>query len=189
MNLTSVVLLSVSLALDAVAVSATRGMAVKRVRARHVLLVCGCFGGAQALMAALGWFIGTQAGPYISGWDHWIAFALLTGIGAKMVWDAWCDSEDDGVAHTDPFAMSVILLLALATSIDALAAGIALPLLRAPLVLSIAAIGIVTGALSIAGLYAGNYFGKVLGKRFDAFGGLVLIGLGVMMLVEHLHGA
>jgi len=184
----AIVLLSLGLAMDATAVSAARGLAVPAIRARHVLLVAVFFGGFQALMPVVGWLLGARIGPLVEAWDHWIAFVLLTLIGGKMIWEAW--AEDDQQASTvDRFALRSMFVLAIATSIDALAVGITLPMLDAPFIPSIVTIGVVTALSSIAGLYAGRRFGAVLGKRLDLVGGLVLICLGVKILVEHLHAS
>lgn len=190
MTFAAILALSVGLAMDATAVSAARGLAVPKIRARHVLLVALFFGGFQALMPLVGFLVGAQVGPWITAWDHWIAFVLLGGIGGKMLWEARsAEGELDATADVDErrlFAPLVMLALAVATSIDALAAGITLPVLEAPLVLSLVTIGVTTAALSGVGLYAGKRFGPLLGKRLDVVGGLVLIGLGTKTLAEHL---
>ena len=177
--------------MDATAVSAARGMATPRILLRHVMLVALFFGGFQALMPLLGWIVGSRVGPFVQAWDHWIAFVLLGAIGGKMLWEArgTKDANEEEKASTDkePFGMKVMFVLAVATSIDALAAGITLPMLDAPLVLSIATIGVTTAVLSALGLFAGHRFGAILGKRLDFAGGLVLIGLGTKILIEHLR--
>jgi putative Mn2+ efflux pump MntP len=182
----AILLLSVGLAMDATAVSAARGIAAPRVRARHVLLVASLFGGFQALMPLLGYLLGRQLGPYVERFDHWIAFVLLAGIGAKMLYEARTADGEEGPNQSDVFRLHVLLVLALATSIDALAAGITLPMLGAPLGLSLVTIGVTTALLSGAGLLVGRRFGASLGKRLDVAGGLVLIGLGTKTLIEHL---
>jgi manganese efflux pump family protein len=173
------------------AVAAARGLTVARVRARHVLLVAGLFGGFQALMPAVGFLLGSHAGKEIAAWDHWIIFAVLSGIGGKMLWEALHGREQTpepqkGDHPEDSFGLKVLLLLAIATSIDALAAGFTLPLLGAPLGVSLLAIGLTTAVLSGLGLFAGQRFGAALGSRLDAAGGLVLIGIGLKTLLEHL---
>ncbi len=187
MNFGGILVLAFGLSMDAMAVAAARGLAVKRVRARHVALVAGFFGGFQALMPLLGFLLGDRVGPAIAAWDHWVVFAVLGGIGGKMLWEALHhDSAAAAPTEADAFGLRVMLVLAVATSIDALAAGFALPLLGAPLLLSVAVIGITTAILSGVGLFAGHRFGAALGRRLDIVGGLVLIGLGVKTLVEHL---
>jgi putative Mn2+ efflux pump MntP len=179
--------LAVGLAMDAMAVSAARGSATPRVLPRHVFLVALYFGGFQALMPAIGWLLGSSVGPFVHAWTPWLAFVLLGGIGGKMLWEARRNVEANIERATDPFGTRVMLLLAIATSLDALAVGITLPLLHAPLGLSLATIGITTALLSALGLLAGRRFGGVLGKKAELLGGLVLIGLGGKVLVEHLR--
>lgn len=190
MKIGAILLLAVGLAMDATAVAAARGMAAPRFLLRNVALVAFLFGSAQALMPLLGWLVGMRVGPWVAAWDHWIAFVLLGGIGAKMLWEARGGADDDAADEPparDPFGLRLLLLLALATSIDAFAAGLTLPMLGAPMLLSLVTIGVTTAVLSAAGLYAGRRFGALLGKRLDVFGGLVLIGLGTKILIEHLR--
>lgn len=178
--------------MDATAVSAAKGLAVPRVSPRHVALVALFFGGSQALMPLVGWGAGARLGPLVDAYAHWIAFGLLAAIGGKMLWEARgagasepsVGSEARGDA-ADPFAVGPLSLLAVATSIDALAVGVSLPMLKAPLALTLVTIGLTTALTSALGLYAGRRFGALLGRRLDAAGGLVLIGLGVKLVLEH----
>ena len=183
----AILFLAFGLAMDATAVAATRGLAVPVIRTRHVLLVTLLFGGFQAFMPMVGWLLGARVGPLVQAWDHWIAFGLLTLLGGKMLADARRDAGDAPEREVDHFAWKTMLLLALATSIDALAVGFTLPMLDAPFVVSLVTIGLTTATLSAAGLFAGRRFGALLGKRLDVAGGLVLIGLGLKILVEHLE--
>lgn len=187
MGFLAILALAVGLAMDATAVAAARGLAAPHVRLRHAVLVGGLFGGAQALMPFLGWWLGSRVGSAIAAWDHWVAAALLAGIGGKMLWEARGQGEE-GPAPADPLALRTLLVLAVATSIDAFAAGITLPMLGAPLALSLATIGLVTFALSAAGLLAGRRLGARVGRRLDALGGVVLLVLAVRVLVVHLRG-
>jgi putative Mn2+ efflux pump MntP len=187
MSFGSILVLALGLAMDAMAVAAARGLAAPRVRLRHVLLVAGFFGGFQALMPLLGWFAGSRLGPFVQAWDHWIAFVLLGAIGGKMIWEARGERDALKSSEQDLFGIKVLFVLAVATSIDALAAGLTLPMLNAPLLLSLVTIGITAAVLSALGLFAGRRFGAVLGRRLDVAGGVVLIGLGVKILVEHLR--
>lgn len=194
MNALTILTLSVGLAMDATAVSAARGCAAQSLRGRDVLRVALLFGGFQALMPGIGWLIGDSMGSTVGAWDHWIAFGLLGAIGGKMLWEARGAAESAAPAgaaearssDVDLFATRVLLLLAIATSIDALAAGITLPLLDAPLLFSLASIGVITALLSALGMLVGRRFGNLLGRRLDAFGGLVLVALGTKILCEHL---
>jgi putative Mn2+ efflux pump MntP len=190
MKLGAILWLAFGLSMDAMAVAATRGILVRQIRFRHIALVAVFFGGFQALMPLFGWLLGKRLGKAIEAWDHWVVFLLLSGIGGKMLWEAFHAQEpardEEALSEAEAFGLRVLLLLAIATSIDALAAGFALPLMGAPLGLSLAAIGLTTATLSALGLFAGNRFGAALGSRLDALGGVVLIGLGVKTLVEHL---
>jgi manganese efflux pump family protein len=175
------VALAFGLAMDATAVSAARGLTQQRPSEAAILPLL--FGGFQAGMAALGWLAGVWLGSYISAWDHWVAFVLLVAIGGKMVIEAW-RSDDD--APPKPGTMLLYLGLALATSIDAAAAGITLPLVPAPPWLSLVLIGTITAACSLAGYFLGRFAGKRFGARVAMLGGLVLIAIAVQLLVHHL---
>jgi len=172
--------LAIGLAMDATAVAATRGL---RPRRGEALLLAALFGGFQAGMAALGWLLGDYGGRYVAAWDHWIAFGLLVAIGGKMLWEARRTGEDAPPARTGAV---LYLGLAVATSIDAGAAGITLPLLGVAPWLALALIGGVTAVLTVAGYRAGNALGRRVGSRLEIVGGVVLIAIGVKVLVEHL---
>jgi manganese efflux pump family protein len=178
-DLVGVIALAIGLAMDATAVAATRGL---RARRGEGLLLAALFGGFQAGMAALGWLLGDYGGRYVAAWDHWIAFGVLVAIGGKMVWDARGDAADEPAAG----GALVYLGLALATSIDAGAAGVTLPLLAVSPGFALAMIGAVTALLTLIGYRAGNALGRRLGSRLEVVGGLVLIAIGVKVLVEHL---
>lgn len=186
MGFPGILVLAVGLAMDATAVAAARGLSAPRVLPRHVIAVALLFGGFQALMPLAGWLVGERFGESVAAWDHWIAWALLASLGAKLLVDAWRGAGEDEPVSGDPFALRVLVLLAVATSVDALAAGISLPLVDAPLGLSLVTIGVTTAVLSAAGLFAGRRFGALVGRRLDAIGGFALIGLGTKILVEHL---
>lgn len=175
--------LAFGLAMDATAVSAARGLSARG--SREIAILPLLFGGFQAGMAALGWLAGRWAGRYIAAWDHWVAFGLLVAIGGKMVIDAW-GVRGGAEAPATPGSMALYLGLALATSIDAAAAGITLPLVPVEPWLSLTLIGTVTAACSIAGHVAGRYAGKRLGSGLAILGGLVLIGIGVQLLIRDL---
>ena len=195
----SVVALALGLAVDATAAAAACGVAAPTVRPRHYATVAAYFGGFQALMPLLGWLLATWIGAAIAAWDHWIAFVLLGGIGAKMLLEAWRSgrSAPDAAlvqpgapaqpATTDTgFGVRLMLGLAIATSIDAFAAGITLPMFQVPIAISIAAIGVITAGASALGLAVGRRLGDRGGRGLVVIGGAVLIGLGAKILVEHL---
>jgi putative Mn2+ efflux pump MntP len=153
-----------------------------------VILVATFFGGFQALMPLLGWMAGSRMGPLFAAWNHWIAFILLVAIGGKMLAEGRNREKEAPPSDDDLFGPKVLFVLAVATSIDALAAGLTLPMLGAPMALSLATIGVTTAVLSALGLFAGRRFGASLGRRLDFAGGVVLIGLGIKILVQHLRG-
>lgn len=187
-----VLVLAVGLAMDATAVAAARGVAAPQVRVRDALLIAGTFGLFQALMPALGALAGDRFGERFARWDHWIAFVLLAGIGGKMLLDAWRahraaarGDASEAPAEAAPLGLRMVLVLGLATSIDALAAGVTLPLFGVPLGLAAATIGVVTFVLAAAGMYVGRFLGAQLGERLTIVGGVALVAMGAKILVEH----
>ena len=182
----SLLLLSVGLSMDAMAVAAAKGLAAPRVRARDVTLLAATFGGFQALMPLLGWLLAARFGALVEAWDHWIAFALLALLGGKMVVEGWRGGDEDAGDVANPLALATVLVLGVATSIDAFAAGLTLPLLGLPPLLAVVVIGGVTAALSALGFFLGRRVGAMLGKRLELLGGLALILLGARILAEHL---
>lgn len=185
MHVPAVLLLSVALAMDATAVAAARGVAAPTVRARDVLLVAVAFGGMGGVMPLLGGLLGARFGPWIGAIDHWIAFVLLAGIGAKMLWEARASDDEEEPVGPSPFGLRVLAALALATSIDTFAAGITLPILGAPLGFAAGMIGLTTALFSAAGVVLGHRAGLRFGSRLEVLGGLALIGIGAKILVEH----
>ena len=172
--------LAIGLSMDATAVAAARGLSAPRVGAREAGRIALAFGGFQAGMPALGWLGGELLGALASRWGGWIAAVLLVLLGAKMLKEALGDDEGEATEpHEDPFAWNLLLPLAVATSIDALAAGVSLRLVQAPLATSLVSIGLVTAGLSAGGLLAGRRLGEAAGSRMNALGGGVLVLLGV----------
>lgn len=182
MSFSALLLLSVGLAMDATAVSAARGLATPRLLPRHFLLAA-LFGLLHALMPLLGWLVGSRMAPLVQTWEHWISFAVLGALGAKMLWEALASEGASPAAEL--FGLKMMLVLGLATSLDALAAGVTLPMLGAPLGLALLTIGLTTGLLSALGLFLGRRFGALLGKRLDVGGGALLLGLAVKSLAGH----
>ena len=185
MSFFSILTLALGLAMDATAVSVAKGLAAPKLTLRHYLLIAFYFGGFQALMPLIGWLVGNQIGPWVAAWAHWIAFVLLSILGGKMLWEARSNDDEEAPTKGDPFGHRELFGLAVATSIDALVAGVTLPMLHAPMVLSVVTIGVVTAFLSALGLALGRRVGEAIGKRLDVAGGLFLIALGVSVLVEH----
>lgn len=187
MGIVELALIGVGLSMDAFAVSICKGLGMKRLRMGQALVIALFFGGFQALMPLLGWFLGSGFQSLIEPVDHWIAFALLAFIGAKMLWDAFRGGgEEDALAADDRLDVREILMLAVATSIDALAVGISFAFLQVDIVPAVALIGIITVALSFVGVAVGHAFGSRFEKPATIIGGFVLIAIGLKILLEHL---
>jgi putative Mn2+ efflux pump MntP len=187
LDITTVVALAFGLAMDATAVSAAKGVAVPKVLPSHVAKVALWFGGSHTLVPLLGYLVGARIGPHVEAWTHWISGLLLAAIGAKMVHEARSDDDEDApkAPGEDPFGAKVMAALAVATSIDTFAAGVTLPMWKAPLGVSLAAIGLMAATMSTIGLFAGRKLGALFGKRLEIVGGLVLVLLGVKVVAEH----
>lgn len=177
------ILLALGLSMDAVAVSICAGMGRPEASWRRMLRMPVAFGLFQAAMPLLGWLGGALLVERIASWDHWLAFILLAGIGGKMLWEAW--RSDDDAPRADPFAWGRLSVLALATSIDALAAGLTLGLIALPVGCTVAIIGVTTAALCLPAVLLARRLGRRWASRAEVFGGAVLIGLGIKILVDH----
>lgn len=187
MDIISLVLTALALAADAMSVSISNGIAVKKLQLPKVLLMALLFGGFQALMPTLGWLLGTSVSKYISAFDHWIAFLLLAFIGFKMIVESF--KNDEETVKKDPFSITNILIMAVATSIDALAVGISFASLAIPgseLWLGIALIGVITFTLSCLGAFLGKFLGNMFKKRAGLIAGIILCLIGLKILLEHL---
>jgi putative Mn2+ efflux pump MntP len=178
-------LIAVGLSLDAFAVAVSSGVAIKPVRLRNGLTIAAFFGSFQALMPVLGWFCGTGLRGLITGIDHWVAFVLLSAVGGKMIYESFPKAGSRSAA--DPRNLLVLLMLAVATSIDALAVGIGLSFIKVAIIRPALIIGVVTFGLSLLGVYIGKKAGRFLNHRVELAGGLILILIGIKILVEHLR--
>lgn len=170
--------------MDAFAVSVCKGLSVQKVKPKHYLIVAAYFGGFQALMPLLGYLLGVRFEAMVANVDHWIAFVLLGLIGANMVRESRAGEEK----LDDSFTVSTMLILAVATSIDALAIGVTFTFLGVNIVEAIILIGITTGIISGVGLKIGNVFGSRYKSKAEMAGGIVLILMGIKILVQHLLG-
>lgn len=180
-------LMGVGLAMDAFAVSVCKGLGMVRVNKKQAVTIGLFFGGFQALMPFIGWVLGRQFEQYIRSVDHWVAFVLLGFIGGKMMVESFKKEEDGVVKKEDmPLNIKEMFVLALATSIDALAVGITFAFLGTPIVEAITIIGCTTFVISIGGVYIGNFFGSKYKNRAEFAGGLILVLLGLKILLEHL---
>ena len=184
----TLLLMGVGLAMDAFAVSICKGLSMRKVNKKQCLVIGLFFGGFQALMPFIGWVLGSQFEQYITSIDHWIAFILLGFIGGKMVVEA-IREKDEAVEvgkMVPPLDLKEMFILAIATSIDALAVGITFAFLQVPIVEAISIIGITTFVISVIGVYVGNFFGNRYKKKAELAGGMILILIGLKILLEHL---
>lgn len=184
MSLWELLVIAVGLSMDAFAVSVCKGLSVRKVKPKHYLIVAAYFGGFQALMPLLGYLLGVRFEAMVANVDHWIAFVLLGLIGANMVRESRVGEEK----LDDSFTVSTMLILAVATSIDALAIGVTFAFLGVNIVEAIILIGITTGIISGVGLKIGNVFGSRYKSKAEMAGGIVLILMGIKILVQHLLG-
>jgi len=187
MGLVELLLIAVGLSMDAFAVSVCKGLAMRRVDMRYAVVMALFFGGFQAGMPVLGWLLGTQLIWLIEPIDHWVAFVLLAFVGGKMIQEA-LTGDDDAPTPEDHVRIDVkdLLILAVATSIDALAVGISFAALRVAIVLPALFIGVITFSLSLVGVWVGHAFGMRYEKPAEVVGGIVLILIGLKVLLEHL---
>ena len=184
MDVATVLLIAAGLSMDALAVSIAWGVSLEKDRMKTALLMALFFGGFQALMPVIGWAAGLSFVHRISGIDHWIAFLILCIIGAKMCYESF--EGEDGERNTTPPSLSVLLLLALATSIDALAVGISFAFLNTDIIAPALLFGAVTFCISFLGVLLGRRLGCIFGRRIELLGGIILIGIGVKILFEHM---
>ncbi len=185
MHLLEIFIIALGLAMDAFAVSVSSGVVIHKLHVRHAMRIAAFFGGFQAIMPLIGWSVGRLAIDYIQAYDHWVAFVLLVAIGGKMIYEAkWCAEHEQD--KSDPLDLKVLLMLAIATSIDALAVGVTFSCLQTDILAPVIIIGLVTFLISLAGVYIGDYFGNVFGDSLEIFGGVILIGIGLKILIQAL---
>jgi len=183
-GLITIFAMALGLAMDAFAVSIVSGAAYKQLQIRHALRMAFFFGGFQAFMPLVGSLAGLTVRQYAAGYDHWIAFGLLIAVGGKMIYESFKISQAE--KNMNPSSIPILLVLSVATSIDALAVGITLPFLRVSVTAAAAIIGAVTFILSYVGVFIGKKFGHLFENKIEAAGGLVLVALGTKILVQHL---
>lgn len=183
MGLWALFILAVGLSMDAFAVSVCKGLAMKRINWKKMLIVGLWFGGFQALMPIVGYLLGAQFSDRITSIDHWIAFVLLAAIGANMIKEALSKDEEK---CDDSLGFRTMLVLAIATSIDALAVGVTFAFLNVNLGFAVSFIGVTTFVISAVGVKVGNVFGARYKSKAELAGGIILILLGLKILLEHL---
>ena len=175
-------LIAVGLSMDAFAVSVCKGLSVKKVGVKHAALAGLYFGGFQFLMPVIGYLLGFRFESVIETVDHWVAFVLLAFIGGNMIKESFGKAEE----LNDDFGVKTMLLMAIATSIDALAVGITFAFLEVQIIPAAGLIGVTTFLLSFAGIYIGNVFGARYKSKAELAGGIILVLIGVKILLEHL---
>ena len=187
MNIWIVLGMAVGLAMDCFAISMGASCGPDRPTGRGALRMASSFGAFQFAMPLLGWFAGDKVVRYIGGVDHWVAFGLLALVGGRMIFESFEKrGERDSGRPVDRTRGAALLVLSLATSIDALAVGLSLAMVRTGILFPAAVIGAVSFGLSLLGSKLGPVLGRIIGKRAEFAGGLVLIGIGIKILVEHL---
>jgi len=184
MELITIIVIAVGLAMDAFVVSIVSGGTYRQLHVKHALRMAVFFGAFQSFMPLIGSLAGLSLKEYIQDYDHWIAFALLTMVGGKMIYESFKIKSDE--ENPDPSNIIVLLVLSVATSIDALAVGITLSIITSSVAAAVIIIGLITFALSYIGVLIGKKFGHFFENKIEAVGGLVLIGIGVKILCEHL---
>ena len=177
-----------ALAMDAFAVSIATGIRIAPPRCMQTLRVAVCFGLFQCFMPVIGWLTGRELAAWVAAWDHWVAFALLLAVGGKMIHDALATSDAKNLERQspDPTRGMVLLMLGVATSIDAFAVGVSMAMLQRPIWIPCIIFGLVAAALSVVGMRYGGRIGRRVGRRAELAGGIVLILIGLATLVSHL---
>jgi putative Mn2+ efflux pump MntP len=181
----SIILIAVGLSMDSFAVAISNGLTIINLDKKKSLIIAVSLAVFQAVMPFIGWFAGLKVEKYIEEFDHWIAFGLLLFIGLKMIVEAFYENED----NKSELNFLRLIAQSIATSIDALAVGISFAILKMEILIPVFIIGVVTFIFSLLGLQLGKFLGKKFGKYVEIFGGLVLIGIGVKILFEHLYWA
>ena len=184
MGIVEITLLGIGLAMDAFAVSICKGLSMKKMNWKNAIIIAFYFGIFQALMPVIGYFLGTTFESLVTKFNHWIAFVLLLAIGGSMVKEAFSKEEENKNDKVDFKTMSI---LALATSIDALAVGITFAFFEVNVLLAVTIIGLITFIISIIGVKIGNRFGDKYQSKAELTGGIILILLGIKILLEHLN--
>ncbi|NDJ27665.1 hypothetical protein DMB95_06760 [Campylobacter sp. MIT 12-8780] len=184
MDILSLVFLACALSMDAFAVALCKGFSVNELKIKHFLIVGLYFGGFQALMPLIGYFLGSALSSFIDDYDHWIAFILLSLIGLKMIKES--RQKDSCDANSDQFGFQTMFLLAMATSIDALAVGVSFAFLHIEIFSSVLIIGVITFIFSALALKIGKKFGTKFKEKAEFIGGVVLICIGAKILLQHL---
>lgn len=196
MSFLTILALAFGMSMDAFAAAIAQGAAIGTPTRRGILRTAAIFGGIETITPLIGWALGSVAQRYIDDWDHWIAFTLLLLLGLRMIYGGLHPNGNNGHAETDPAGNPsparrpptrlMLVIIAFATSIDSMIVGVGLAFLEANILLTALAIGLATTVMAAIGIRLGSFLGSTIGKRAEILGGLVLIGIGVFILAEHL---
>lgn len=184
MDTITVLSIALGLSMDAFAVSVTSGITIKNLKIRHAAKIAFFFGFFQLIMPVAGWLAGLSLRNFISGLDHWLAFGLLGFVGGKMIWESF-KMGPETENKPNPLDFAVLLMLSIATSIDALAVGLTFSFLNVSIAMPVLIIGLVTFLMSLAGVFIGERFGHIFENKIETAGGIILTGIGVKILLEH----
>lgn len=187
MDLVTLLAIAVGLAMDAFAVSIASSVSLGRVTGRQVFRLSSSFGLFQALMPVAGWAMGLTFVGLVAGWDHWLAFGLLAFVGCRAIWQS-LKADGERRDCQDPTTGINLLLLSVATSIDALAVGLSFAAMKLTILVPVLVIGAVAAAFTVAGMLLGCRLGSLFGRRMEFAGGLILIGIGIKIALEHMNG-
>jgi len=186
MELLTLFFIAIGLNFDSFAVSISTGLVVKHIKFRQATKIALVLAFFQALMPVIGWFIGSQVKDYISNYDHWIAFGLLSIIGVKMIIESLKKEKEEEKKDFNPFKPIVLIGMAIATSIDALIVGVSFAFINVNILFSAGLIGVLTYIVAMLGMLFGKKAGKWFGKKMEIIGGSILIIIGIKILLEHL---
>ncbi len=184
MNLLIILGIGVALAMDCFAISIATGITVKDLHIGHALRIALFFGGFQAIMPTVGFYAGRGVSQFISGWDHWVVFAVLTFIGGRMIYESFRIGRAGNSGSI--LNLFTLFVLSIATSLDALAVGFSFALMRDAILIPVLVIGLVTFTLSLVGMAIGERLGHFFEKKIEIVGGVILVAIGVKILLEHL---
>lgn len=184
MGILEIILLGIGLAMDAFAVSICKGLSMKRMNWKNAIIIAFYFGVFQAIMPVIGYFLGTTFENFVTAVDHWIAFILLSFIGGNMIKESFNSEDED---KNDRVDFKTMIVLAIATSIDALAVGITFAFFDVNVIVAVSIIGVITFFISLLGVKVGNKFGDKYQNKAELMGGILLVLLGIKILVEHLN--
>lgn len=199
MSIFTLIVLAFAMSLDSFAVSLSQGLTLKRPNFWQALKIGGFFGVVEGIVALIGWLIGYVTSQWIEQWDHWIAFILLVGLGLKILYEAFCSTEDSITPHTEHELSSnhtastksnrpfLLMLTAIGTSIDAMTIGVSLAFLTVNIWLASLLIGLATTIMATTGILLGRILGEKIGRTAEIFGGSILIIMGSFILIDHLN--